>query len=351
MQTLLVGVVGLAGVSAFAGCGGEDEPSLVVSAESAQSSSARAPDDCAEEDGVPTELRCAGLYADWDSRTIDPEALAFTPAFQLWSDGAAKSRWLILPRGKGVKIDVRDMNGWVFPVGTKLFKEFRLTLEGRERRIETRMLWKRETGWVATKYIWSPTEDVAKRVTTSFKPYPELTTYEAPSDGSCDMCHRGSRDRVLGFSAVLLAAPEAEGTTYTSLLDKGLLDGDAPDASMLQIPGDEVSRDAIGRLHVGCGLNCHNPNNVRQFQMRVEVTRGQTPARVEDTSVIRTGLGRPSGYGGFRIAAGDETRSAVFRRMAVRGAGQMPPIATKVKDDVTLDVVRRWIRAMQPATP
>jgi hypothetical protein len=339
----------LAGALVLAGCEAAGDADREGASESAQSTSRGKGSECEATDGPPSELRCTGLYSDWESRTIDPSALAYAPGFQLWSDGAQKSRWVILP--PGTKIDVRDMNGWVFPVGTKFFKEFRLEIAGQVHRVETRMLWKRDTGWESTKYIWSPTEESATRVTASVKPLPELTDYEAPADASCALCHRGARDKALGFGAVLLAAPEATGATYAHLVKAGLLDGDAPDVSHLQIPGDSIARDAMGRLHVGCGVTCHNASGIRQLQMRIDVTGGQTPTRVEDTLVFKTGVNKPSEYGLYRIAPGDETKSAVFRRMDIRGSGQMPPVATRLRDEVSLDVVRRWIRGMAPPSP
>ena len=41
---------------------------------------------------------------------------------QLWADYATKQRWILLP--PGTKIDATDPNEWVFPVGTKVWKEF-----------------------------------------------------------------------------------------------------------------------------------------------------------------------------------------------------------------------------------
>ena len=92
--------------------------------------------------GEPTELRCTGLYSDWDSKTVATDAQLYDPGLHLWSDGADKTRWIYLPAGQ--KIDTSDMDEWAFPVGTKIWKEFRLSLAdaATETRIETRLLWK-----------------------------------------------------------------------------------------------------------------------------------------------------------------------------------------------------------------
>src|SRR5690349_5709994 len=65
---------------------------------------------CAADGGIPDELRCTGLYADWNAKAIAPDAHYYEPAFKLWSDGAAKRRWIALP-AKG-QIDTSDMDEW-----------------------------------------------------------------------------------------------------------------------------------------------------------------------------------------------------------------------------------------------
>src|SRR5947209_7643500 len=81
----------------------------------------------------PVHLRETGLYAPGSSERIATDALPFSPQYPLWSDGAEKRRWIRLPRG--TQIDARDPDHWVFPVGTRIWKEFSLG-----RRLETRML-------------------------------------------------------------------------------------------------------------------------------------------------------------------------------------------------------------------
>ena len=54
--------------------------------------------DCALGDaGEATELRCTGLYSDWATKTVAPDALEYDPGLHLWSDDAVKTRWIHLP--------------------------------------------------------------------------------------------------------------------------------------------------------------------------------------------------------------------------------------------------------------
>ena len=72
---------------------------------------------------LPETLAETGLYADWDAKVVAPDHLVFSPQYPLWTDGAIKHRWLHLPAGTW--IDGTNPDAWVFPVGTKVWKEFR----------------------------------------------------------------------------------------------------------------------------------------------------------------------------------------------------------------------------------
>ena len=94
---------------------------------------------CPTDGAIPDDLSCTGLYSDWATKTIASDAIPYTPALVFWSDGADKSRWLYLP--PGTTIDTTDMDNWVFPVGTKIWKQF--VLDGQL--VETRLIWKTAT--------------------------------------------------------------------------------------------------------------------------------------------------------------------------------------------------------------
>src|SRR5262245_3812814 len=115
-----------AGVFSFSACNGSGEPLLID-------------DPCWQVPvggGLPVDLRCTGLYADWASKTVAPDVQPFAPGTPLWSDGARKQRWIQLPAG--ATIDTTNPDEWVFPVGTKAWKEF--SLGGRK--VETRLFQK-----------------------------------------------------------------------------------------------------------------------------------------------------------------------------------------------------------------
>src|SRR5262245_43885017 len=78
---------------------------------------------CAASDGeLPETLECTGLYAELATKKLASGATPYAPAYALWSDGAAKQRWIFVPQGK--TIDNSRPNDWQFPVGTRVWKEF-----------------------------------------------------------------------------------------------------------------------------------------------------------------------------------------------------------------------------------
>jgi len=326
---------------------------------------------------LPQDLRDTGLYSDWDTLTVDPSNLAYTPAFTLWSDGAEKSRWIHLPTG--TTIDVSNLDEWQFPIGTKVWKEFRVDLtqpDGtvkKNQRVETRMLRKKADGtWDMVSYVWSADQLSAMMASETAPPpvpFPGTTYYEVPVL-RCKQCHDQRQDKVLGFEAALLAAPEADqsGMTWEKLKTQGLVTSTAsmPDASSLQFMknGTTVERQAVGYLHTNCGIICHHTgaDETTPFHMRLEwATSGPLPQQIADTEVFQTAINVKSNFvpaGGsgtyYRIRPGDTSRSTIHYRMSVRngvmgGGEQMPPIASHVVDATGLATIDQWITSMTMA--
>lgn len=325
------------------------------------------PDNCTipENSALPADLRCTGLYGRFEQRELACDVLGYAPAHALWSDGADKNRYVWLPP-EG-KLDATDPDEMTYPVGTKFWKEFRLPDGGRL--LETRLLQKVETGWLYTAYVWSEDQTTATQNNDGVQ---DLygTGHVVPNRDECDECHRGRKDKVLGWDALMLGAG-AQGLTREALMQRGLF---APGKELpdLSIPGDEIDRAALGYLHANCGVSCHNPSprakggnsglNLRlDAAMLGSVT--ETPAvttsvnRVPSTNEKHTGVALPPdtearGYF-YDIRPGDPTHSFIVARMKVRGAdGAMPQLATNVVDEAGVAAVTAWIERMAaPAYP
>src|SRR5438034_981857 len=156
------------------------------------------PPDPALQSKLPARLSQTGLYEDGDPERLSAGLQAFTPQFELWSDGAQKRRWLSLPAGES--IDQRDPDNWLFPLGTQLWKEF--SVDGV--RVETRTLRKVGPGnddWAAEAYVWLP--DGSDAIATPQGASNVLgTAHDVPAAEQCRACHGGRKSFALGYSAV-----------------------------------------------------------------------------------------------------------------------------------------------------
>jgi hypothetical protein len=301
---------------------------------------------------LPMHLACTGLYDDWPARHVAPQNAAYDPGLHLWSDGADKSRWIHLP--PGTRIDTSNMDEWTFPVGTRVWKEFRLS----GARVETRVLWKRTSDdWVYATYAWSQDGTTATRLDAGALNV-FGTSYEIPSRDECPTCHEGRIDFVLGFEAVSLASPGASGLTLATLVARGLVT--TPPAGSFAVPGTGAARASLAWLHANCGTACHNrsPNafaGPTGLYMRLEVAQ-LAPGTVQATDTYQTSVGQPSSFqpgpdaGLLRIAPGDVAHSAIPFRDGTRDDQgqdfQMPPIDTHVVDATDVAQVKAWIAAL-----
>jgi mono/diheme cytochrome c family protein len=288
-------------------------------------------------DTLPTELAETGID--------DPATRAYAPAWDAWSDGADKSRWIRLP--DGASIDASQPDAWVFPVGTKLWKEFRLA----GKKIETRMQWKDSpTHWTLAAYVWS---DDQSRATLATQPSTVPgTNYEIPA-GQCGVCHQAAGDKPLGFSAAMLAAPAATGMTMATLIAEGRITNLPSGAEAAPLAAaSPVERDALGYLHANCGLACHRPGGSAPFSLRLPAAAPQTAQDTDAWQAINRASGfTPAGASDrwYRIRPTDEEHSSIFYRMSSRTPGvQMPPVATHVVDEQGRAALAAWINAMVP---
>lgn len=275
-------------------------------------------------------LSQTGFYADIASKTVSDDATAFAPRNVLWSDAADKQRWIQLPAG--AQIDSTDMDHWVFPVGTKLIKQF--SLGGK--RLETRIIWRvadtgnREQDTLLGAYVWDDAESDATYVPDG-QDNLRGTMHDAPSHDQCWRCHVGEPGHVLGFSALQLPA----------------LDGVPLSAAPTGAYG--APEPAQGYLHANCG-HCHSPDGVAWQDSHMVLRLAVAEHDAASTQLVQTtvGVALEQWIGrGFtdRIVAGDPDQSAIAYRMGQRTVNvQMPPLATEVVDTDGLAMIEAWIR-------
>jgi hypothetical protein len=308
------------------------------------------PPECAKATVPPASLVCTGLYVDIVAKTLAPDARAYAPAVPLWSDGATKDRWISLPAGQ--KIDNSNADEWLFPIGTKVWKQF--SKDGK--RVETRLWQKVSAGyWVDATYAWNADESAATRSDGGDIPFGS-GTYHIPTSDECQKCHRGRTDHILGFDQVLLGLSGATGLTLDTLVAEERLTN--PPAKTPLVIGDDgttLAAPALAWLHVNCGTTCHNRNSnstAWSTGMFLRLDPTQLDGRsVKGFDTLTTTIGvqavSTNWKGQTRIAAHDPARSLLYQLISHRGTGnQMPPIATSVVDEADIPLVEAWIEQL-----
>jgi hypothetical protein len=297
---------------------------------------------------MPLTLTETGLCVDAACTAISPDVLEYAPEYALWSDGAAKRRWIQLPTG--AQIDTSNMDTWQFPEGTKLWKEFTRD----DARVETRLLLK--TGpdpadWYLVAFAWDEAQTEAVAVPLGAENVLG-TEHDIPSRSDCRKCHDRLEGKVLGFQAILLDHDGA-GLTLDDLVQQDRLT-DPPSSAGFEyfpLPGTQIEQDALGYLHVNCG-NCHNPGsdvqNTVPVDWRLQVgllgSVAETPAYTTAVDVAPTLL-TPTATA--IIEPGDVTQSAAYLRLdTTQAAIQMPPEGRELVDDAGVAALAAWIDSL-----
>jgi hypothetical protein len=306
---------------------------------------------------IPDKLSATGLYANLASKQASLAARPFDPQFRLWSDGLAKVRWAYLP--ECATIDTSKMDEWQFPVGTRMWKEFRHN----GKRLETRMIHRFGPGptdfWFAA-YLWNDRQTEAAHVPNGAAKVLG-TTHDVPSEESCRRCHGqhvsggGWPSRFLGFSAIQLSH-NGPGVKLTTLINEKKLSV-APNGNFT-VPGNATERAALGYLHANCG-NCHNDTADGLFYPFFDMRLKTTDTDVMKTGVYTTGVNQPTNVAEgctYRIAGKDPQGSCIHHRMNQRStdpdkAGPMPPLGSAVVDTEGLAIVDAWIATLPPPSP
>lgn len=272
--------------------------------------------------------------------------VAFEPQHPLWSDGADKQRWLLLP--PGTWIDASDPDAWVFPVGTRLWKRF--SHAGRP--IETRLIERRADGWSYATYLWradGSDADLASARGVAALPVAAAPggRYALPGRGDCVACHGGATVPVLGLSALQLAPAELR-----ALAERGLVRGLPPrllEAAPRSAARSATEAAALGYLHGNCA-HCHHPNPGRVPVALNLMQSAADPARGA-AAVLRSMTDAPSRFqpsdesaNARAVVPGNAAQSVLLQRMRARdGRTQMPPLGTDHPDRAALDLLARWI--------
>jgi hypothetical protein len=333
----------------------------------------------------PRLLSETGLYIGRGTTTVDPRNRPFSPQYPLWSDGAQKSRWVRLP--EGTTIDVRNIDRWDFPAGTRFWKEF--SFNGRK--VETRFLRKNGDGsWTFASYAWN--EDQTEAILAPEEGLPGIAEiapgkrHSIPAVSDCRACHvptegapgaGAPRTEILGFSALQLStdrdsgAPHAEPladdlVTLRTLVDENVLEP-ARQALVAAPPRiaapDARTRSVLGYLSTNCG-SCHNEESSIAnlgLLLKAKAVPSHETGVVGAGAVVGAGFSRligqatskwqiphlPEGASQFVTPGAPDLSAILVRMKSRRPSSQMPPLGTVLHDRQAIALVTEWIESLK----
>ncbi len=221
---------------------------------------------------IPKTISATGFYSNLARKIPASNALPFEINAALWSDGAWKQRWIILPRGKSIPyVDTSDF--FDYPDSTVFVKNF--WLERNEGDTTSRVLWETrllikhadasaaQHDWYGFSYRWDSAQTDAHLVSPDLDEYGLFfysdnhgrRTYKKwrfPSTG-CNICHLNGTGTaptgtaspgttlharsVLGFYPAQLKRPLPSNPKENQVADlfrRGIFTGGLPDSTSLE---------------------------------------------------------------------------------------------------------------------
>jgi len=313
----------------------------------------------------PALLSQTGVFTDTRGRQLQSQALPYEVASPFWSDGAQKSRWLLLPANGKVTFSPRGP--WQFPAGTTFVKHFAMALDERTPEqltpLETRLLVADDDGgYYGVTYQWnrdaSDAELVLQRKEQTLRIRDRngkvrQQAYVYPSPVDCLACHNPKAGYVLGVRTEQLSpgsdgdeAPLVEWAAqgvFSQPLDRA--DLAAPRLAAL----DDETRSVEDRLRSYWATNCAMCHGVDPGIRARWDARYQTP--LQQQGIVRGPLENARESSAV-IVPGDLEHSMMFVRGSSTEPGfGMPPLGRRTSDARYLALLQRWIEALPAAAP
>jgi uncharacterized repeat protein (TIGR03806 family) len=332
----------------------------------------------------PRRLSETGLFRTVPDHAVEPALIPYSVNSPLWSDNAHKERFIALPGMS--QIEFADEGPWKFPENTVLVKTFALDLEAgnatSRRRVETRLLVFQQNEWTGYSYRWDDAQsdanlvdaggaDATFHIRDAASPQGRREQiWHFPSRAECMVCHSRAAQYVLGLNTpqmnkehdyggvranqlrtlehlgVLRIAVPGGGSAdhpeqYSTRLPQG-----AEEYPALPNPYENIAagleRRARSYLHSNCA-QCHVAAGGGNAAMELSFVTKRDKTNFIGLRPLHDRFGIPDA---LLVSPGSPDQSVLLARMAKRGRGQMPPLATAVVDEAAVKLFREWIESL-----
>lgn len=305
---------------------------------------------------------------------------------ELFTDYASKYRFVVMPTQDSAQYMAQET--FLFPVGTVLIKTFALPTDtsvrgiDNEEKIETRLLIKRSSGWIALPYVWNADYSDAQLTAAPINLERTMThdgveftfDYGIPGRDQCTSCHNVADDitdptghvQSAGFSPI---GPKARHLNSDYAYSSGVknqlsywadneLLANLPDLSQVDaVPtfdGDQgldstdlatLQNYAKGYLDINCA-HCHRAEGkAKSTGLFVpywldydgnKVTHGKCKTSLTSTKADTV----------IDLVEGDADASLIHYRMSITSGEKMPELGRNLVHKEGLKLVADWINTL-----
>ena len=326
----------------------------------------------------PQFLSQTGIFTNLATLATAAGVIPYDVPNPLWSDAAAKRRWVILPNNGNFDTAAEDIvfseeGNWLFPAGTVFVKHFEVNTDANNpaaiRRLETRLLiCTAGGGKYGVTYKWNEAGTDAELLEQGFdEAYSyakgdgsvEQRLWTFPSRGDCMICHNDTAGQALGFRTAPLNSNyhyASTGRTANQLSTLNSLGAFNVTLTATQLenyiesrPLNDTTAPVEHRVRSYLDMNCshcHQPGGAGDgFDARLgtalnlqNIING-IPQRYE-------ALGPDGRY----IVPGNTALSAInVRAGAVNNGDAMPPVAKNMAHANGVAVLQSYINGLSAA--
>jgi len=296
------------------------------------------------------------------------DVLPYQPASSLFTDYAEKKRFVWMPKGSKATFDGTGKI-LVLPTGSALIKTFyynNVLPNNTTRNIETRVMIKKENGWIFAEYVWNneQTEAVLKLDGgfTSVQWIKNGTTqtvlnYRLPSEQQCLICHKASEKSIpigikpqnLNFDYVYSSGTKNQLKKWIEL---GYLENNMPTSINSTVDYTDTSKSLELRVRSYLDINCascHQTNShcdYRPMRFAFDETTNLSNMGVcvstQDMADFPTTLGRI-------VSPANINKSMMYYRLNTENESyRMPLLGRSIIHKEGVALIKEWINSLQP---
>ncbi len=293
--------------------------------------------------------------------------IPYSPNTPLFSDYAAKDRFLYMP--PGTQAGYADPDPLMLPVGAIAIKTFSFPFDMRmpalgRRIVETRLLINQPAGWVAYPYVWNDdqTEATLSKVGATVDVSWIHTdgsmrsdAYVVPNTNMCADCHKSDETtfKLIGIKARQLNGdyPYASGNAnqLSYWTQNGLLSGVPSAPPRLPVWDDPTTGTVEQRARAWLDVNCAHCHNGTGMASNTGLDLRYEQSEPGKLGLCRSPVAAGKGTGGreYDVIPGQPDLSVMmFRIESTMPKIMMPEEGRKLAFTEGIALVRQWIAGL-----